>query len=130
MTFNVAAYMNHLMRDFLLLGGKMVRVDLPDRKAALALAERTIVNCTGYGAKSLWGADELVPVRGQINWLAPQPEARFGLLFREVFVVSRGDGLIVQYVGPNDDFGYGIEGETPDLDETEKSLAMIAPLFA
>ena len=130
MVFNIAAYMDRLMQTFLLHGGKMIRVDLPHRKAALALPEPTIVNCSGYGAKSLWAADELIPVRGQLSWLAPQPEANYGFLYRDVYVTSRGDGLIVQCIGPNDDFGFGVHDESPNLDETEHSLATVAPLLA
>ena len=68
-TFNVASYMSRLTRDFLLRGGRMTRRDFPDRAAILALPEQTIVNCTGYGARSLWDDQGLLPVRGQINWL-------------------------------------------------------------
>ena len=39
-----------------------------------ALPERTIVNCTGYGARALFGDELLIPVRGQIARLVPQPE--------------------------------------------------------
>jgi hypothetical protein len=43
--------------------------------------------------------------------------------------VSRRDGVVVQYVGPNDDWGYGDASETPDRDEMEMALAAVAPLF-
>ncbi|MEL7285940.1 MAG: D-amino-acid oxidase, partial [Pseudomonadota bacterium] len=76
-----------------------------------------------------WGADELVPVRGQINWMPPQLEARYGLFYGSVYVVSRSDGLVVQYAGPNEDFGFGIEDETPDLEEMQRAVDEVAPLF-
>ncbi|MEL7110350.1 MAG: FAD-dependent oxidoreductase [Pseudomonadota bacterium] len=129
MVFNVAAYTERLLRDYFALGGRMVRRTFGDRSEALSLPESVIVNCTGYGAKTLWGADELVPVRGQINWMPPQLEARYGLFYGSVYVVSRSDGLVVQYAGPNEDFGFGIEDETPDLEEMQRAVDEVAPLF-
>lgn len=127
--FNVSSYMDRLTRDFLLRGGRMVRRNFPDRAAILSLSEAVIVNCTGFGAKRLWNDQGLMPVRGQINWLAPQPRARYGLYYRNVFALSRRDGVIVQYLGPNNDWGLGDDSETPDRDETSNALAMLAPLF-
>ncbi|MEO1251169.1 MAG: FAD-dependent oxidoreductase [Pseudomonadota bacterium] len=129
MSFNVASYSDRLTRDFLLRGGRMVRRDFPDRASVLALQEATIVNCTGYGAKDLWGDQSLVPVRGQIAWLAPQAEARYGVYYRNVSALSRRDGVVVQYTGPNDDYGYDDESEALDERETQTALATLRPLF-
>lgn len=130
LTFNVSSYMDRLTRDFLLRGGKMVRREFPDRTAVLSLPEAVIVNCTGFGAKRLWGDRDLLPVRGQISWLAPQPQARYGVYYKNVFALSRRDGVIVQYLGPNNDFGLADDSEVADKDETSSALAMLAPLFA
>lgn len=108
----------------------MVRKSFTDRAEVLALPESLIMNCTGYGAKTLWGAEDLAPVRGQINWMPPQPQARYGLYHEDVYVLSRGDGVIVQYTGPNDDYGYGIEDEAPDRDEMRRAVATVEPLFS
>ena len=130
MVFNVASYADRLTRQFLLLGGKMVRRQFPDRSAVLALPEQTIINCMGYGAKNIWGDTSLVPVRGQISWLVPQPEARYSLYYSGVSTVSRRDGIVVQYLGPNEDFGYGDPDEDPDPEETSRALKIITGLFA
>ncbi|MCR2833893.1 FAD-dependent oxidoreductase [Parerythrobacter lacustris] len=89
-----------------------------------------IVNCMGYGAKAIWGDDSLVPVRGQIAWLVPQPEARYALWFDQVQAISRRDGLIVQYLGPNDDWGYDNADESPDRAESERALATLRELYS
>ena len=130
MIFNVAAYSQRLKQDFLLNGGKMVRREFAARQEILALPEECIVNCTGYEAKKLWGDDRLEPVRGQINWLSPQSDVEYGLYYNNVSAISRSDGLIVQYTGPNEDFGFGIENETPDREEMMKAFDILAPLFA
>lgn len=129
MVFNVAVYTERLLRDYFALGGRMKRQTFGDRAAALSLDESVIVNCTGYGAKTLWGAEELVPVRGQINWMPPQPEARYGVYYGNVYMVSRSDGVVVQYTGGNDDYGYGIDNEVPDLEEMQRAIDKVAPLF-
>jgi hypothetical protein len=46
-----------------------------------------------------------------------------------VAAVSRRDGVVVQYVGPNDDWGFGDAGETPDRTEMSDALARLRPLF-
>lgn len=130
MIFNVAAYSDRLARLFMLRGGKMVRRSFPDRSAVLALDEPVILNCMGYGAKDIWNDAGLVPVRGQINWFIPQAEARYALYHRGAFAVSRRDGVVVQYLGDNDDWGYGVESELTNREELGLAQAAIAQAFA
>jgi glycine/D-amino acid oxidase-like deaminating enzyme len=130
MIFNVSEYFDRLVRLFLMHGGRMDRRDFPDRASALSLSEPVIVNCMGFGAKAIWGDAELVPVRGQIGWLLPQPEARYALWHDEVQAVSRRDGVVVQYLGPNEDWGYGEADEHVDRNETLNALATLRSLYA
>ncbi len=130
MVFNVAEYSDRLTRMLLMRGGRMERRTFPDRAAMLALEEPVVVNCTGYAARHLWGDESVVPVRGQISWLMPQPEARYALYYDAVQAISRRDGLVVQYLGPNDDWGYGEADETPDPAETARALSRMGSVFA
>ncbi|MEL6488205.1 MAG: FAD-dependent oxidoreductase [Pseudomonadota bacterium] len=125
MIFNVARYSDRLTRQFQLKGGRMVRRAFATRDEALGISQKVIVNCMGYGAKAIWGARELVPVRGQINWLLPQPGARYAFYHDGVSAISRRDGVVIQYTGPNDDYGYGDDNEVPDPQETERALATV-----
>lgn len=128
MVFNTGAYFDRLVRLFLMRGGRMVRREFPDKAAVLALGEPVIVNCTGYDAKAIWGDSQLVPVRGQIGWLLPQPGARHALWYDGVQAVSRRDGVVVQYLGPNEDWGFDNPSETVDRAETERALATLRSL--
>lgn len=130
MVFNVASYADRLARLFMLRGGRMIRRSFPDRAAVLALPEPVVVNCMGYGAKAIWDDPALVPVRGQIGWLIPQPDARYALYYGGVGAVSRRDGVVIQYYGPNDDFGYGDPNEMVDPAETERALAILREAYA
>ena len=89
-----------------------------------------MVNCTGYGARTLWNDQTIVPVRGQIAWLAPQPEVDYGLYYDGVVVVSRADGIVVQSTRGGDMLGYGVEDETPDRVDAEATIARAATVFS
>ncbi len=129
MVFNIASYVDRLAQAFTLRGGRMLRRAFPDRAAVLQLSEPVIVNCMGYGARAIWGDETLVPVRGQIGWLVPQPEARYALYYDGVITVSRRDGVVAQSLGDNEDFGYGDASEAADPGETERALATIRRLW-
>jgi glycine/D-amino acid oxidase-like deaminating enzyme len=94
------------------------------------LKQKVVVNCTGYGARALWKDETVVPVRGQITWLLPQPEVNYGLFYNDVTVVSRDDGLVVQYVGDREMFGYDVNNESVDPAEAELAVKTLADLFS
>ena len=129
MTFNVAEYARQLTEAFLMEGGRIERRVFNHPSELTALAQGVIVNCTGYGARALFGDDSVVPVRGQIGWLAPQPELTYAVNYNAVSMVPRADGIVIQANGRNEMVGYGLEDETPDRAETEQALAMLATLF-
>ena len=129
MQFNVTDLAHQLTSDFLLEGGKIVAMTF-DTPADLArLKEPVVVNCTGYGARALWKDETITPVRGQIAWLAPQPEVRYGVYYRHVSVLPRPDGIVVQQVGDTEMWGYGVDDERPDRKEAEDAVETIAELY-
>ncbi len=68
-----ATFLRRLTEDFHQAGGRMELRDFADRSQVLALEEPVIFNCTGLGAKALFGDDELTPVQGQLVYLPPDP---------------------------------------------------------
>ena len=127
--FNVADYAHTLMSDFFAAGGKFERREFHDPSELAQLKEKVVINCPGYAARALWKDDSVVPVRGQIGWLIPQPEVNYGLFYNGVSVVSRRDGIVVQMVSGGDIRGYKDQNETPDRAESEGGVALIAELF-
>ncbi len=125
MTFNVAQYTQDIETAYRLRGGVFERRTLKDRRDVAALTQNVIVNCTGFGAKALFGDESLIPVRGQIAWLEAQPEAQYGIDFGGASALSRRDGIAIQDRGETDDFGVGIHDETPDRAEFEAVLARL-----
>lgn len=129
MQFNIAVLGQRLTDDFLREGGQIVDMTF-DTPADLArLREPVVVNCTGYGARALWRDESVVPVRGQIAWLRPQPEVRYGLFYRHVLMLPHPEGIVVQETGRNDMYGYGNADEAPDRREAESAIDTLAPLY-
>lgn len=130
MQFNIAAYARLLTSDFLMAGGRIETREFHIPADLAPLKQKVVVNCTGYGARALWKDESIIPVRGQITWLLPQPEVNYGLFYRDVSVVSRHDGLVVQYFTDGEMQGYGDDNEAPDRAETENAVKTLADLYA
>lgn len=129
LVFNLPSCSRLLLDDFLREGGEIEHREFAHPRELASLKERTIVNCTGYGARALFGDDSIVPVRGQTARLMPQPEVSYGLHWRghNLHVVPRRDGILVQAQGPHD---YNNADATPDRAASEAAVARLAELFA
>lgn len=130
MMYNVADYSRRLENDFLLAGGRFVPMELKSREDFGRIREKTIINCTGYGARALLGDDSVIPVRGQIAWLLPQEDVRYGLFYEHVSVLARRDGIVVQPTGEDEAFGFNDPNETPDYTAARQAVDVVARMFA
>jgi glycine/D-amino acid oxidase-like deaminating enzyme len=88
-------YMDALVRDFLAFGGRIVIRKFDTPRDLMSLAESIVVNCTGLGSKTLFGDDELVPIKGQLTLCVPQPEVRYRVFHDRAMLNPRSDGLVV-----------------------------------
>lgn len=129
MAFNIVDYGHTLMNDFFIAGGQFRRADFRAPSQIAALRQKVVINCTGYGARALWKDETLVPVRGQIARLIPQPEVRYGLVYRGVLTVPRRDGLVVQSFARGEMQGWDDTNEAPDRAEAEQAVRTLAELF-
>lgn len=130
MTFNVADYSRQLLSDFLIYGGKIETREFHSPQELTELPQKVIVNCPGYGGRALWSDESITPVRGQIAWLIPQEDAIYGLTYKGLSVLSRRDGIVLQYNGGGEDTGWNDTNETPDRADAEKSVAILAELYS
>ncbi|MEL6213669.1 MAG: FAD-dependent oxidoreductase, partial [Pseudomonadota bacterium] len=105
MTFNIAEYTRQMTDDFRAMGGRIERAALASAEDMARLPADVVVNCAGYDARTLVGDQSLRPVRGQIAWMAPQTDRLYGVFHRNVMVLSRRDGLLIQEAGGNDYYG-------------------------
>lgn len=70
-------YLRSLVRDVLLFGGRIVIRKFETPRDLAALPEPVVVNCTGLGSRALFGDEELIPHKGQLTALVPQPEVDY-----------------------------------------------------
>ena len=88
-------YLNALMRDFQLAGGRIQARTFGDRREILSLTEPVIMNCTGLGSRDLFGDTELQPIKGQLTVLVPQEEVSYLMIHRGLYMFPRHDGILL-----------------------------------
>jgi glycine/D-amino acid oxidase-like deaminating enzyme len=128
MMFNISAYARLLMGDFLANGGKIEIAEFHAPADFAKLREKVLINATGYGSRALFGDESIVPVRGQLARMIPQPEVNYGLFYKGVSFVPRRDGLVFQVVGDDDYYGFNDDTTVPDRAEAELAVNTIARL--
>jgi hypothetical protein len=127
--FNLSTYTRTLMSDYLVNGGQVVIDEFHSPADFARVREKTVINATGYGARTLFGDQSLTPVRGQLARMIPEPEVRYGLMYRGVAFVPRRDGLVFQVLGQSDYYGFDDETTVPDRAEAELAVNTIGGLF-
>jgi D-amino-acid oxidase len=70
-------YLDALVRDFLLWGGHIVVRKFETPRDLAALREPIVINCTGLGARDLFGDRELLPLKGQLTVMVPQADVNY-----------------------------------------------------
>ena len=71
-------YLDALVRDVVEFGGRIVIRRFTEPRELVKLDEPLVINCTGLGARNLVGDDAMVPLKGQLTVLVPQPEVDYG----------------------------------------------------
>lgn len=103
MLIEPSVYLSALLRDFYTAGGQLVVKEFHSREEVLHLPESVIFNCTGLGARALFGDEKLSPVRGQLEVLLPQPEVDYCYLGGG-YMFPRRDGIILGGTFDHDDW--------------------------
>jgi glycine/D-amino acid oxidase-like deaminating enzyme len=117
MQIQTPGYMRAIERDFRTAGGRIVVREFRNVRQILELAEPTVVNCTGLGSRELFGDTELLPARGQMTVLLPQPEVDYilGIDAEALYMIPREDGILL-----GGTFERGIWDTTPNPHEAER----------
>ncbi len=117
-----------LVRDFQLSRGRFVIRNFQSVDEVLALSEPVLFNCTGLGAAALFGDEELIPAKGQLVFLPPDPAVDY---------ITLGGGRGQLYMFPRTDvlllggtFKPGDYSTHPEPDETERIIGEHVRLFA
>ena len=97
-------YLDALMRDFVLFGGRIVMRKFDAPRDLMTLSEPVVFNCTGLGARDLFGDQELIPLKGQLTVMVPQPEVQYHTnggvppvpgASLGIHMMARSDGIIL-----------------------------------
>lgn len=116
MMIDPTTYLPALLSDVRHAGGALVVRQLASAAELAALPEPVVVNCTGLGAAALFGDPELVPVKGQLTVLLPQPEIDYAVLEGGLYLFSRSDGILL-----GGTWERGIDSLEPNL-EAKRSI--------
>ena len=111
-------YLAAMLDEFRMAGGEIHVGEIADRAALQALPEKLVFNCTGLGARDLFGDQELVPVKGQLTVLLPQPEVQYAMLAGDLYMFPRSDGIVLG--GTHVEGAWSLE---PDLAKKQEILA-------
>lgn len=124
MRIEPSIYLDALMNDFLLWGGKVVIRKFETPRDVTSLSENVIVNCTGLGAKALFNDPELTPLKGQLVVLVPQPEITYGTTGGArapvtpeagfVHMMPRSDGIVLGGTSLRDNWSMEVEEKDRD----------------
>jgi hypothetical protein len=131
MFFNFSEYCHLLLSDFMAAGGKIVMRDFHSPNELAHLPEKVIINCPGYAAHDWWRDKSMMPVRGQTEWLIPQPEVKYGLTYRGVETRSKSDGVMVIDVSPARFVrSWNNSDENPNRAEADNAVKVVAELMS
>ncbi|MDR3702394.1 MAG: FAD-dependent oxidoreductase [Candidatus Sulfopaludibacter sp.] len=96
MLIEPAIYLQAMIADFQSGGGRIAVREFRSVSEILALRESLIFNCTGLGARTLFGDAELIPIKGQLAFLLPQPEVDYMTLGPGgIYMFPRHDGILL-----------------------------------
>jgi D-amino-acid oxidase len=98
-------YLRQMIRDVELAGGRFAIRRFAGPAEVAALPERLVFNCTGLGARDLFGDKELRPARGQLAILLPQPEIRYAYTLEAGYMFPRPDGIVLGGTFELDEWG-------------------------
>jgi D-amino-acid oxidase len=121
-------YLPALLQDFLLAGGNIKVRNFESVQDVVQLTEKIIMNCTGLGSKKLFNDTELVPVKGQLSVLLPQPEIDYAYVAPSpdnlLYMFPRKDGIILG--GTTDKGNWSLEPNRKEGDRILREHSRLA----
>lgn len=125
MYVEVGRYLRQMIRDVHIAGGRVEVRDFARPADIAALPERLVFDCTGLGARPLFGDETMIPIRGQLAILEPQPEIRYAVTVDAGYMFPRADGILL-----GGTFERNVWDATPQPEDIARILASHQRLFA
>jgi glycine/D-amino acid oxidase-like deaminating enzyme len=127
MQIDPGVLLRQLTEDFQIAGGKIMIRNFANLSGILSLPEPVIFNCTGLGAAQLFGDENLVPAKGQLVFMPPEPAVDYmtiggGQGYLHMF--PRTDVILMGTIFKEGDYTTHVED-----DETERIVTEHQKLF-
>jgi len=127
MQIDPGTLLRQLTDDVYNAGGKLVIRNFETLDDVLALPEPVVFNCTGLGASALFDDEGLMPVKGQLVFLPPDPAVDY---------LTLGGGRGLMYMFPRSDvlllggtFRFNDDSRNAEAEETERIVEEHKKLF-
>ena len=131
MQIDPGTLLRQLTADFQIAGGKFVIRNCENLDSVLALSEPVIFNCTGLGAAKLFNDTDIIPAKGQLVFLPPDPAVDYmtfggGFFGKDGFLhmFPRGDVVVLGGIFRSNDSSTNAEA-----DQTERIVLEHQKLF-
>lgn len=95
MMIEPSIYLNTLLLDVQTAGAEIKIRPFSNAGEILQLPHEVIFNCSGLGSGQLFPDPELVPIKGQLCLLMPQPEVNYNLITNATYMFPRSDGIVL-----------------------------------
>jgi len=128
MQIDPSVLLRRLVQDVQLAGGKFVIRTFKNLSDVLSLRERVIFNCTGLGARELFGDEDLTAAKGQLVFLPPDPAVDYMTIGGgrgNLHMFPRSDVVLLGAIFKPGDFT-----RLPESDETERIVTEHERLFS
>lgn len=97
-----SVYLDALVADVVRFGGRIVVRRFEGTADLMRLPEPVVINCAGLGARDLFADRTMMPVKGQLSVLIPQPEVNYEASGggdrpggARISVMPRSDGIAI-----------------------------------
>lgn len=128
MLIETTTFLRRLIQDIRLAGGSFVIRDFKNQDELFSLAEPVIFNCTGLGSRALFGDEGIMPAKGQLVLLPPDPVIDYltvGGGSDSLYMFSRNDCMIL-----GGTFRVGDWSTEPEPEQTERIITESQQFFA
>jgi D-amino-acid oxidase len=95
MMIEPSIYLPQLLSEVQGAGARIELREFATADEIAALPDGILFNCTGLGAGKLFGDREVVPIKGQLSFLIPQPQVDYNLITNMNYMFPRTDGILL-----------------------------------
>ena len=119
-------YLSALLADFRQAGGDLVVRRFTEPSELSSIGVPLVLNCTGLGAGALFRDPDVLPIKGQLVVLRPQPEVDYLTIGPgDLYMMPRADGVVLGGTHER-----GVSSLEPNPDEAARILSGHRRLFS